>query len=205
MVFKKKDQFLEALYEIAENVYEAAKYFNRFKIDSHESVKTFASKMKEYEDRGDEYIHKLILSLNKSFITSIEREDILNLAVTLDDVLDGIEACSSRFFMYEIFAPNDYMVKFAENIEASSLEILKALDLLRNRKLLDMRQYIIKINDLEKEGDSLLRHGLYTLFKESNDAIQIIKIKEVYEILEKVSDSCEDVADTLETIIMRNS
>jgi uncharacterized protein Yka (UPF0111/DUF47 family) len=97
------------------------------------------------------------------------------------------------------------MSKFGENIEASTQVILNAMDLLRNRKLLSIREYTVKINDLESVGDQLLRDGIHQLFKESTDPIHIIKTKEIYEILEKVSDSCEDVADTLETIIMRNS
>jgi uncharacterized protein len=205
MVFKKKDTFLETLYQIAYNVYESAQFFNKFKLDSSESVQTFADKMKEYESKGDTYIHELIQALNKTFITAIEREDILNLAVKLDDVLDGMEACTSRFFMYDIVEGDDYMVKFAENIEASAAEILKAMELLRGRKLLPIREFTVKINDLESVGDELLRESVRKLFQQSNDAIHIMKYKEIYEILEGVTDSCEDVADTLETIIMRNS
>jgi len=205
MVFKKKDAFLETLYDIASNVYEASKFFNKFKIESLESVHKFAEEMKEFEHKGDDYIHELIRALNKAFITSIEREDILNLAVKLDDVLDGMEACASRFFMYDITKADHFMVKFAENIEASSFQMLKALELLRERKLLPIREYSIKINELESIGDELLRDSIRTLFQTNNDAIKIIKYKEIYEIMESVSDSCEDVADTLETIIMRNS
>jgi uncharacterized protein len=205
MVFKKKDTFLETLHLIADNVYESAKFFNKFKLDSIESVQTFANKMKEYESKGDTYIHELIQALNKTFITAIEREDILNLAVKLDDVLDGMEACTSRFFMYDIVKGDEYMVRFAENIEASAAEILKAMELLRERKLLPIREYTVKINDLESVGDELLRESVRKLFQESSDAIHIMKYKEIYEILEGVTDSCEDVADTLETIIMRNS
>ncbi|MEX2104393.1 MAG: DUF47 family protein [Bacilli bacterium] len=205
MVFKKKDVFLETLYEIAANVHEAAKYFNHYKIDSEESVQVFTKKMKEFENKGDSYIHNLIHALNKAFITSIEREDILNLAIILDDVLDGMEACSSRFYMYSINQSDEFMARFGENIEASTNEILKAMDLLRGRNLLAIREYTVKINNLESVGDEILRTSIRTLFQKSNDAIHIMKYKELYEILERVSDSCEDVADQLETIIMRNS
>ena len=205
MVFKKKDPFLEKLYLITENVLEAAQYFNRFKITSQESLVDFAKKMKEYEVKGDDYNHELIIALNKTFITSIEREDMLNLSITLDDILDGIEGCASRFYMYQVTEPNEFMVKFGQLIETSTIVVLEAMDHLRNRKLLNMRPSINKINDLEKDGDALLRQGIYELFQKSSDAIEIIKIKEVYEILERVLDSCEDVADQLETIIMRNS
>ncbi len=205
MVFKKKDPFLEKLYLIAENVVESAKYFNHFKIDSQEGLIEFAKVMKDYETKGDNYNHELIIALNKTFITSIEREDMLNLAITLDDILDGIEACASRLYMYQVTKPNADMVEFGQLIETASNVVLEAMDLLRKRKLLEMRPSIIRINDLEKDGDVLMRKGIYELFQQSTDAIEIIKIKEIYEILERVLDSCEDVADTLESIIMRNS
>lgn len=205
MVFKKKDTFLETLYEIAVNVHESAKFFNQFKIRSREDVKEFADKMKEYENKGDSYIHSLIRALNDTFITAIEREDILNLAGKLDDVLDGMEACASRFYMYDITEGDEFMVKFGQNIEASTAEIINAMELLRMRKLLPIREFTIKINELESEADELLRTSIRTLFMKSGNAIHIMKYKEIYEILEGVSDSCEDVADTLETIIMRNS
>ncbi|WP_027417302.1 DUF47 domain-containing protein [Aneurinibacillus terranovensis] len=205
MVFKKKDVFLETLYKIALNIQEAAHFFNEFKLESSESVKEFTDRIKEYESLGDSYIHELTNALNKTFITAIEREDILNLAVTLDDVLDGIESCASRFYMYDITKGDDYMVKFGEIIEASTKEILKGIELLRDRKLLPIREYTVRINDLESHADELLRTSIRTLFQSSENAIHIMKYKEIYEILEGVSDSCEDVADTLETIIMRNS
>lgn len=205
MVFKKKDPFLETLFAIAENVLEAAKYFNHFKIESQESLTEFSKVMKEYEVKGDELNHSLIIELNKTFITAIDREDILNLAIKLDDILDGIEACASRFYMYQVTTPNQYMRDFGQLIETSVGVVIEAMDHLRNRKLLEMRPAIIRINDLEKEGDALMRQGVYELFQQSQDAIEIIKIKEVYEILERVLDSCEDVADALETIIMGNS
>ncbi len=205
MVFKRKDTFLETLYEITLNVHECAQFFNRFKLESQESVKEFADRVKEYENKGDSYIHSLIRALNDTFITAIEREDILDLAGKLDDVLDGMEACASRFYMYDFTKGDDFMVKFGGIIEASTKEILNGMDLLRERKLLPIREYTIKINELESKGDELLRTSVRTLFQTSTDAIHIMKYKEIYEILEGVTDSCEDVADTLETIIMRNS
>jgi len=205
MVFKRKDTFLETLYEIAVNVHECAVFFNHFRIESQANVQEFANKVKEFENKGDSYIHSLIRALNNTFITAIEREDILNLAGKLDDVLDGMEACASRFYMYDITKSDEYMVKCGEIIEAQTKEILNAMELLRARKLLPIREFTIKINDLESEGDEVLRTSIRQLFQTSSDAIHIMKYKELYEILERITDSAEDVADTLETIIMRNS
>ncbi|QRG67018.1 DUF47 domain-containing protein [Brevibacillus choshinensis] len=205
MLFTKTDALLEDLYEIAKNVHESAVYFNEYKISSMETLQTFAETMKEYESKGDKMIHEIIIRINKTFITAIEREDVMDLAVKLDDVLDGLETCSSRLYMYDIMAPDETMVKFGQIIEDSSQQILLAMELLKEQKLSGMREYIIRINDLESKGDDLVRHSIRALFRSSSDPIHIMQFKEIYEILEEVMDHCEDVADAMETVIMSNS
>lgn len=206
MIFTaKKDVFLDKLSTIAENVKQAAQYFVDFKIKSEQDLQDFSKKMKEYETRGDTYVHEITVALNKTFITPLEREDILALAIKLDDVLDGLEQAASRFEMYAITCADDFMVQFANQILESTLEVERSTTLLVKRKLMDMRPHLIKINDVESICDDLLRGSIKNLFIKEKDPIKIIQYKEIYEILEQVSDSCEDVADTLETIIMRNA
>jgi predicted phosphate transport protein (TIGR00153 family) len=206
MIFSaKRDIFLEMLCTIAENVKESAQYFVDFKIKNEADLKEFATKMKEYETKGDKYIHEIIVALNKTFITPLEREDILELANTMDDILDGMEQCASRFEMYNITQTDNYMIDFAKNILESTEEVAKSARLLNKKKLMDIRPHAIKINDLESQCDDLLRTCIKELFIKEKDPIKIIQYKELYEIFESISDSCEDVADTLETIIMRNA
>lgn len=206
MIFTaKKDVFLDKLSTIAENVKQAAKYFTDFKINNEKDLQEFSKKMKEYETQGDTYVHEITVALNKAFITPLEREDILALAIRLDDVLDGLEQASSRFEMYEITKADESMIQFAQHIYDSTTEVEKSTNLLARRKLMDMRPHLIKINDIESYCDDLLRKSIKDLFQEEKDPIKIIQFKEIYEILENVSDSCEDVADTLEVIIMRNA
>ncbi|CEH29835.1 hypothetical protein AM501_18620 [Aneurinibacillus migulanus] len=206
MIFSaKRDVFLEMLSTIAENVKEAAQYFVDFKIKNEADLKEFSTKMKEYETKGDRYIHEIIVALNKTFITPLEREDILELANAMDDILDGMEQCASRFEMYNITKADDYMIQFTEHILKSTEEVANSTKLLNKKKLMDIRPHAIKINDLESLCDDLLRVCIKELFKNEKDPIKIIQYKELYEIFESISDSCEDVADTLETIIMRNA
>lgn len=202
---KKKDPFFEMLSAISANVKEAADYFVEYKIKNVSDLKEFSVEMKRYENKGDDIIHELIVALNKSFITPIEREDILELAMKMDDVLDGMEQCVARFEMYSLTETNDYMTSYADYIQKSSIEIFEAIELLSTKKLLDMRKHTIKINEYESSCDELLRVSIKQLFATEKDPIKIIQLKEIYEILEEVSDFCEDVADTLETIIMRNA
>lgn len=165
----------------------------------------FAKEMKEYEHRGDNFAHLILTELNKTFITPIEREDIMALTKMLDDVLDGIEASASRFDMYQISKADPYIRKFGDCLRRSGLEIKSAIYLLTQKKLLAMQTHCVTLNELENEGDELMRQGIKNLFVNVKDPIELIKHKEIYERLEETTDACEDVANILQSIIMRNS
>jgi len=200
----KNDKFLNMLKQISTNLEEAAQYFVDYKIESKEQLAEFSKVMKDYETKGDSYIHELIVALNKTFITPLEREDILALAMKLDDVLDGYEQWASRVEIYEFISSDDYMIRFVNFLLEATKEIAEAAHHLSRRKLLNIRTHVIKINDIESECDDLLQDSIRELFKSEKDPIKIIQYKELYEMLETIADSCEDVANTLETIIMRN-
>ncbi|MDQ6422529.1 DUF47 family protein [Paenibacillus sp. LHD-117] len=203
-MFKKKDIFFTSLEEMADTLVEAVEYFAAG-VSDLSNLTAFAKKMKELESKCDQYTHTILKELNKTFITPIEREDIMELTTSLDDVLDGIEACASRFEMYNIREKDEYITLFADVIVRSAHQIRKAIQLLSQKKLLAMREHCIAINELENQADDLLRVSVTTLFKNVQDPIELIKRKEIYERLEQTTDYCEDVANTLESIIMRNS
>lgn len=205
MLFTKSDPLLDDLFVIAQNVHDSAVFFNQYKVKSLETVESFSNTMKDFESKGDQLIHEIIIRINKSFITAIEREDVMELAIKLDDVLDGLECCAARLYMFDITRGDDVMIHFARIIEDSTKQIVHAMELLQKQKLSDMKKYIIGINELESEGDELLRTSVRELFKTSTDAIHIMQFKEIYELLEEVTDHCEDVADVLESVIMGNT
>ncbi|GFN33263.1 DUF47 domain-containing protein [Paenibacillus xylaniclasticus] len=204
MLFKKKDIFFKTLEEMADTLVVAVEYFGA-NVVNLKDVSAFAKKMKEYEKHCDQYTHTILTELNKTFITPIEREDIMALTISLDDVLDGIEACASRFEMYQIKEHDDYIGLFADNLVRCSHQIKKAIYLLTEKKLLAIHEPSIAINELENQADDLLRVSITNLFSNVKDPIELIKKKEIYERLEQTTDCCEDVANTLESIIMRNS
>ena len=205
MLFTKSDPLLDDLLVIAQNVHDSAVFFNQYKVKSLETVESFSNTMKDFESKGDQLIHEIIVRINKSFITAIEREDVMELAIKLDDVPDGLECCAARLYMFDITRGDDVMIHFARIIEDSTQQIVHAIELLQKQKLSAMKEYIIGINELESEGDELLRTSVRELFKTSTDAIHIMQFKEIYELLEEVTDHCEDVADVLETVIMGNT
>ncbi|MDG4656041.1 DUF47 domain-containing protein [Ectobacillus antri] len=206
MVFKsKKDKFSEMLTNVSVNLKESAQFFADYKIKNASDLKEFSMRMKEYETKGDTYIHEIIVELNKAFITPIEREDILQLAISMDDVLDGLEHCAALFEMYSVTTADQYMVKFVNEIHACAIEIAESVNLLSNKKLLDIRSNAIKIKDHESTCDEIRRHSIKNLFSIEKDPIKIIQYKEIYENLEEIADSCQGVANVLETIIMKNA
>ncbi|MCM3749289.1 DUF47 family protein [Paenibacillus pasadenensis] len=200
----KKNIFFKTLEEMADTIVESVEYFARG-VDDLSNVGEFAKAMKEYESQCDRYTHTIIIELNKTFITPIEREDIMALTTALDDVVDEIEACASRFEMYQVMDKDEYIRLFADNLVRCSHQVKNAIYLLSQKKLLAIREPNIAINELENQADDLLRVGIKALFANEKDPIELIKRKEIYEMLEQTTDHFEDVANTLETIIMRNS
>lgn len=202
---KKDDPFFNILLKIAENVQVAMHYANDFRINSLEDLAEISVQMKKYETDGDKLIHELIVMLNKSFMTPIEREDILALANSMDDVLDGMEECIAHFDMFSLVDIDDSMNTFMSYIMLSSDEIVKAMQKLQMKKLVDMRENAILIKDYESKCDDVLRVSIKKLFLHEQDPIRIIMFKDIYEQLEDIADDCQNVANTMETIIMRNA
>jgi uncharacterized protein len=205
MAFKKKDKFASLLKDISTNLKEAANFFSEYKLKNVSDLKIFSETMKEYEIKGDTYVHEVIMELNNAFITPIEREDILALAMSMDDVLDGLEHCAAIFEMYSITTADDFMLRFVDAINNCALEIQESINLLVTRKLPQIRQHAIKIKDYESKCDGIQRQSIKHLFSVEKDPIRIIQFKEIYENFEDIADYCQNVANTLETIIMKNA
>ncbi|MFS0762485.1 DUF47 domain-containing protein [Peribacillus phoenicis] len=206
MAFKsKKDKFAVMLFNIAQNLKEGADYFADYKLKNISDLKVFSDTMKDFEHKGDSMVHNVIKELNNAFITPIEREDILELTMRMDDVIDGLEHCAALFEMYSIVNADEYMLKFVEAIKQCTYEIENAVDTLSTKKLPMIREHAIKIKDLESVCDGIQRQSIKNLFTVEKDPIRIIQYKEIYESLEEIADHCQAVANTLETIIMKNA
>lgn len=203
--FNKTDPFFTSLLQIAEHVQEAIHYADDFKIENVADLKEVSIKLKNYEREGDTLIYELTTKLNTSFMTPIEREDILQLSIKMDDILDGIEHFAAHLEMFSLTEIDEYVHSFMENIVTSTDEIVKALQLLAKKKLVEMRDHSAEIKRLESICDEIYRTSIKQLFIREKDPIRIIQLKDIYEQLEDVADYCEDVANTIETIIMRNA
>ncbi|WP_321472487.1 DUF47 family protein [uncultured Paludibaculum sp.] len=154
------------------------------------------------EQKGDEIIHEVFTRLNQTFITPLDPEDIHSLGSHMDDVLDGIEDSVHRLVAYKIDPIPQPMIEVCRVIEGCALSLEKAFEALNAEKpLLD---HCIEINRLEDTADHLVRAAIADLFDKEKDPFSLIKQKEIYEFLEMTTDYCEDVADALQNVIVKN-
>lgn len=205
MFRKKPDKFLLYLVDFAEHLNKTVEYFVQFKINDPKTLLEFADKIKEYETEADDKVHKIIKELNDTFITPIDREDILELTTNLDDIIDGMEEFTALLDIYQIMSSNDHIDEFTKYIQESTKEILIAIELMASSKLSDIEPHAIKIKDLESDCDTLYHRSLKELFQIETNPIKIMQYKEIYETLEEIADNCHDVASTLQSIMMKNA
>jgi len=174
----------------------------------HELLHNFADArakthaIKEIEHQGDQITHEIVKRLNTTFITPIDREDIHALATRLDDVLDFIEAAAERLVVYRIKEPTSASRAMAEVIVKTVHSMDRAIKCLRTMDP-GFHEHAVEVNRLENSADALLRDSLAALFEEQGDPIEVIKWKEIYETMETVTDRCEDVANVIESIILK--
>ncbi|EGK11406.1 DUF47 domain-containing protein [Kroppenstedtia eburnea] len=198
----KDSVFYQTLVEAAGNIVEAMQLF-RQNVETLEHKEEYAEKLKDLENKGDEFTHLLVRELNQTFVTPMDREDILQLALKLDDVLDGVEACASRFVYCHVDKTTPYLMQFAEILEKSAEFLQEAFISLEKRDFNSIQKYVVEINLLENQADRLMRESVGSLFENPVDPIELIKMKEVYERLEDVTDTAEDLADVLESVVMK--
>ncbi len=159
--------------------------------------------LQEIEHQGDELTHGIITKLNQTFITPFDREDIHRLASSLDDVLDFVNAAAVRLTLYKITFPPPASAELAAIIVQQSEELAKGVSVLQeNRNVLD---HCVEVNRLENEADRVSRKAIAYLFENEKDPIQLIKIKELYEVLENATDKAEDAANVLEAVALKSA
>src|ERR671926_1008964 len=155
------------------------------------------------EQEGDRITHDIIQRLNQTFVTPIDREDILALASALDDVVDFTEEVADYLGLYKIEAPMDQAQELAKVLNQASRQINEALPRLRGFK--DISHYTVEINRLENDGDRIVREAVASLFDNGIDPMVVIRWKDIFERLEEAIDATEHVANILEGIVIKNS
>ena len=165
--------------------------------------KAIAEKMREAEHDGDEATHAIMRELNESFITPFDREDIYRLASSLDDVMDAMEAAVDLVVLYQIGELPPEVADQVDVLERAAELTAEAMPRLRSMK--DLSEFWIELNRLENQADQVYRRLLARLFNGEYDALTVMKLKEVVDQLEAAADAFEHVANTVETIAVKES
>jgi len=203
--FPREEKFFDMFERASSNLYEAGQAFKTL-LEDYTDIEHKIKHIKDIEHEGDIITHEIFDKLNRTFITPIDREDIHQITSEVDDVLDFILATADRFMLYKINKPTPEAQKLTD-VLVSSIEILgKAIyslkDKKHSRRTLD---YCVEINRLENEGDMIHKAAIGELFSDHKDAVDIIKWRDIYDHLESAIDMCEDVADTVEGIVVKNA
>lgn len=202
----REKKFFLMLRDQASNVVDGANEF-KYLIDNYNSLsdvkrRELVKKIKEIESKGDNIVHNIIGSLDKTFVTPIDKEDIHRLAMLLDDVIDKVYATSIRLSIFKIGKIDDYIKKMTEVVIESIGKI--ELGIIGVSKLKNMNRFYIDIHTLENKSDDIYHEALDNLFNKKNP-IEIIKYKEIYEFLEDLTDKCEDIANVIESIVVKHA
>jgi len=196
------NRFFDLFVEDAANMVAAARVLEQF-MRNYSERERLASQLRDAEHAGDQMSHNIGRQLERTFVTPFDREDIHALISRLDDVVDLIEEVADTFILYGIEAPTPVAVEQTEIIVRQCEQVAEALANLRTFKGLE--QYWIEIHRLENEGDRIVRRGIAELFTNGGDAVDVIKWKDVYTLLEEAIDACEDVANVIERIVVKHA
>jgi predicted phosphate transport protein (TIGR00153 family) len=198
-------RFFEVFEKIAQNLLECATEFHKL-LQNYENAASKVEAIKDFEHRGDSMTHEVIEVLNRTFVTPLDREDIYKLAESLDNVVDQIDEAASRLIIFDIAKPTPYAVELADLIRRCCEQIHKAMPYLRHPKELPaLQDNLLQIHTLENRADAIKKDALTQLFKNPDNVIDLLKWREIYEHLEAATDRCEDVADVLQGLLVKNA
>lgn len=196
-------KFFELFAEMAANLSEGARLLNHI-LDDFQDIESRVQGLKAIEHRGDDMTHNILTKLNQTFITPFDREDIYRLASSLDDVLDFIYAAGVRLIMYKITSAPAAASRLAGIIVQQTDQLTEAVIRLE-KKHDNVLDNCVEINRLENEADQVARTAIGALFDKEKDPISLIKLKELYEVLETATDKAEDAANVLEGVVLKSA
>ncbi len=205
-IFLPKDRVFYGLFEeVSSNLAQMSDIFTKAIAEKDSTARhNLLKSLEEWEHKNDEVTHKIFIELGRNFITPFDREDIHYLATSLDDIADYLWGASKRVMNYGIDDIDDVTQDFANIISKSIKALNKAIYGLRDMKdIRSLTEACVLINSYENEGDDTLDKGMMHLFSSNINPVEIIKKKDLYQMLEIVTDKCEDAANVIESIIIK--
>jgi uncharacterized protein len=200
-LFPKEENFFLLFRKQAALVREGCEQLQQM-MERFDQLEDRARRLKDVEHQGDLVAHELFDRLNRTFITPLDREDIHDLASGLDTVLDGAEAIGSRLVLFKIQEPTPQAQRMTVILVESAVQIEKAIDHLKDLK--HLMEFTIEIHRLENEADAISRLVVADLFNGTHQFLDVMRWKEIYGRLENATDNCEDVANTIESIVLKS-
>ena len=201
-ILPREEGFFDLFVEQAENIHAGAAALVKM-LSHYTGVPEQVQSIKAIEHQGDDIAHNLLTKLNQTFVTPLDREDIHELCSQLDDVIDLIDAAASRFVLYRVTSVREGTVDLVKVLLAATSEVTSAVQALGTPE--KAMKHCIEINRYENDSDRLCRTLIAQLFDEEKEAVQIIKWKEIFEVIETAVDKCEDVANVIEGIVIKSA
>ena len=201
----REEQYFDLFIQMTHYISAAARELKEMLADKNHDYAEYAQRIKGLEHACDELTHNVSTRLNKSFITPFDREDIYSLTKSLDDVLDSMDHVADLLVLYHIEKLEDGMTMLLEVTRRAVSDIHKSIHTLRDINYDKVREHIVSVHAMENEGDRLYRHFIGTLYAEERDAIRLMKYSSVYNELEHTIDTCEDLMNSIESIVLKQA
>ncbi len=198
----REEGFFDLFAKQADNVVVGAKALQQM-LSHYTGVPEQVQSVKAIEHEGDEITHGILTKLNQTFITPFDREDIHELCSQIDDVIDLIDAAASRFVLYRVDKVREGTLDLVKVLVSATVEVTAAVHALSSPE--NALKHCIEINRYENESDRICRTLIAKLFDEETNPVQIIKWKEIFEVIETAVDKCEDVANVIEGVILKSA
>jgi uncharacterized protein len=202
----REDKFLSYFEQAADNLKKAGDLYVKLgQVKSRAELIALRDEIKRFEHIGDEITHKIFEELNQSFITPFDREDIYSLTKSMDDVLDLIDHVADLLLLYQIDKLEDDVALLLSVVSRAIAEIHQSIKKLREMKYETVRDHIVRVHEMENEGDRLYRLFMGKLFAEQKDAIHLVKYNSLLNEMEHAIDKCEDLMNAIESIMLKNA
>jgi predicted phosphate transport protein (TIGR00153 family) len=195
------EKFYDLFIKDGENLLEAARKLEAL-ATHYDRLDERVAEIQAIEKRGDRIDDEIRARMERSFITPFDREDIHELVVHLDDVVDGVQATAETFVIYGITAPDDDVKQLTGILSAQAVQLLEALTLLERKR--DVLPHLEIVHELEHKADGLSRAAIGRLFRGDHDPLEVIKLRDLYSVLEDTIDAAEDAAEVIERILAKS-
>jgi len=204
MLFPKTENFSDLYEELADNIERSGLLFMEM-LRHYDRADDYVARLSAVENEADSVTHKIYHKLHKTFITPLDREDLYALVNKMDNIVDMIDTCAERMGLYKVGSPHVMLEELALIMNEAVVLVKRLIYAMRKRK--ENHEVLLencnRIDELESEGDRILRGAMQRLFEQKIDAIELIKWKDIFERIEDVIDTCSDVSSVVEGMILK--